>query len=91
MALKEQLHTIIPLFAFTRSLKFLTAINIVVMLLYFIIFMMINKTSPLFSLTTVRGHAGRGAVVRALTWGPSVQAGLQDDSGGALSPRTTAC
>lgn len=40
--------------------------------------------------TTVRGHAGPGAVVRILTGGPSVLAGLQDGSGGGLLAHTTA-
>lgn len=42
------------------------------------------------SLTTVRGHAGCCAIVWALTLGPPIKAGLLDDSGGALLPRTTA-
>lgn len=42
------------------------------------------------SLTTVGGRAGLGAVLGALARGPSVPAGLQDDSGGALLPRATA-
>lgn len=73
--------------AFTRSFRFHTPINIKV-IVNFIIY---DDQFHRFPLTTVRCHAGRGAVVRALTWGPSILAGLQDNSGGALSPRTTAC
>lgn len=73
--------------AFRRSFRFHTAINIKV-IVNFIIY---DDQFRRFPLTTVRCHAGRGAVVGALTWGPSILAGLQDNSGGALSPRTTAC